>query len=498
MKTTLIQIDPHDDLTSIKDKMTWSNSPRMVLFFPNGYPLDQSPLTMKLIKRYAEANGARVALVTRNRIMRVIAEEQGIPCFESAPEAEKKVWRGDLRISSLGTMKGLGKITEKKAVISTSPKKKHSFQTQKFVTFILLFGLLILSFILFVPSAQVILYPEVTPQQLTYSIIADPDANSIAITGMIPADVFTIEISGELAGDSSGKVVVPKGKAIGEVELINLTSESVLLPRGTIVSTGGAIPIDFILTTEVYLPESSVESQIALIEAVVAGESGNVGSGKIIQISGLEQLVSINNPEPISGGTEQSFPTPTLKDYDKLEIQLRNQLLEKCEESVADQNPQEKFLIEKSIKLGESLSTLQTPIIGAPSDRAILALTINCSALMVSLEDERQLAKRLLDQNLTEDLIPVNDEITVEPTTDVFMNRDGKFTWDETASRDLMQPWDTDKGVTSLTGKRISEVNFLLLSSFSQLKPPEVTIMPSWWKVMPLLPARINVEIRSE
>ena len=496
MKTTLIQIDPHDDLTSIKDKMTWAKSPRMLLFFPHGYPLNQSPLTMKLIRRYAETNGSRVALITRDRVMREIAEEQGIPCFSSAPQAEKKTWGSINQTKPLGTIKGVEKITELKTITPSQSKSKR-YPIQKIISVFLLLGVGVLSLLFFIPSAHIVIYPVQAQQQIDYQVIVSPDVNAVGISGNIPSEQLSIQINGDLSGSSSGKVVVPKARATGEITITNKTNKSVMLPKGTIVSTSGLSPIEFYLTSEVSLAPFATTTFDASIEAIMAGESGNVGSGMITTIGGLENVVSINNLQPTSGGLEQSFPTPTESDYKKLEEKLRIQLLSICKEEMIGKTKEGTILIENSIELGEENTRNQIPAIGEPSDSATLSMNVTCIAIGYRVEDEKLLAKKILDQNLENGLMPLNDIIQIEKVTGFTLTTYEEYSWTEQASRVLMPEMDEQSLVNLLSGKTEKETLILLNQAMNQTKPVEILIKPAWWSRMPLLPNRIVIEIGS-
>ena len=494
MKTTLIQIDPHDDLTSIKDKMTWAKSPRMLLFFPHGYPLNQSPLTMKLIRRYAETNGSRVALITRDRVMREIAEEQGIHCFSSAPQAEKKSWGTINQTKPLGTIKGVDKITELKTITPLQTKSKR-YPFQKIVSVFLFLGVGVFSLLFFIPSAHIVLYPVQTQQQIEYQVIVNPGAVTVDISGNIPSEQLSIQVSGDASGSSSGKVVVPKAKATGEISITNQSNKTVTLPKGTIVSTSGFSPIEFYLTSAVSLAPSAETTIKAPIEAVMAGESGNVDSGMIITIGGLDNVVSLKNLKPTLGGLEQSFPTPTENDYKKLEEKLRIQLLSICKEDLIGKTKEETILIENTIELGEENSRNQIPAIGEPSDSATLSMTVTCGAIGYLVENEKQLAKMILDQNLENGLMPLNDIINIEKVTGVSLTTDEKYFWTEQASRELMPEMDKQSLVNLLSGKSDKEASNLLNQAMDQTKPAEISIKPAWWSWMPMLPNRIVIEI---
>ncbi len=498
MKTTLIQIEPHDDLTSIKDKMTWSQSPRMLLFFPHGYPLEQSPLTLKLIRRYAESLGARVALITRSRSMRAIAEEQGILCFASAPQAEKRSWPAAKMPVPRGEVKGAEKLVQAKNGLDRQPKAKAVIKIQRLIAYLLLLLLVVFAVIVFVPSAEVIVYPVYNLQKQSYQVRADPAATSVEITGILPAQTLSIEVQGELSANSSGKVVIPKTKAVGQVEIRNLTTRTVILPKGTIVSAGDEEPVEFYLTSEALLPVDPAGSVVVGVEAVLAGEAGNVGGGAITHISGLENVVSIQNPLPTSGGSEQSFPTPTDEDYRKLETQLKNQLLNQCRQKMAAQQLDGVSLIAESVSLGEVVALAQIPKSGEPSDQATLSITTSCIAFTVAEADEEKLAGLVLDETLANGMMPVNSLIDIEWSGDITRGNDGHYFWPESASRSIMPAWDQDKVVRLLSGKPIATATALLESAFPQARDAVIQVTPDWWGFLPILPGRIALEVQGQ
>ena len=497
MKTTLIQIDPHDDLISIKDKMTWAKSQRMLLFFPKGYPLDQSSLTMKLIRRYAEANGTQVGIITKNHIMREIASEQDIPCFISAPQAEKKTWPQPKQLIPTKQSQGLEKIIEKKKVVNGSPKSKRILNLQKIITYSILLIISLAGLMVILPSATITIYPETSKQDISYQVIADPGSNGVNINGTIPAAKVSISVSGDLAADSTGKIIIPKTRATGEIEIKNLTDKALVLPRGTIVSTNGSPAIEFYLTADVTLPSSSDGIKNVAIEAVNAGEIGNVGSNQITKVAGLEQSISIANSKATNGGTQQSFSTPSESDYANLEISLRTGLLSKCKNGFITEGTENGTLLEKSVAIDKVITRTQTPKVGEPSERAVLSLEVSCSALVVNQNDEKQLAKLLLDQEIPNLLTPVNDQIAVEAASPISVNSQGQFTWNATASRDLMQNWYKDNVLKLITGKKRMDAEEILKEAFRQTKIAQIEITPRWWKWMPFIPDRITVEIGS-
>lgn len=498
MKTTLIQIDPHDDLISIKDKMTWAKSQRLLLFFPKGYPLDQCPLTMKLIRRYAEANGTHVGIITKNHIMREIASEQDIPCFTSAPQAEKKNWPQPKQAMPTRTYQGLQQLVEKKDAVADLPKSKRVINVQKIISFLILFLFSLAGLIAIFPSASITIYPKTTRQEVSYQVIANPESPGVDISGIMPAKKLFISISGDIAGDSTGKIVIPKTRATGEVQIKNLTNKVLVLPRGTIVSTKSNLPIEFYLSADVSLPPSSDVVKSVAVEAVNPGEIGNVNINQITEIAGLEQSILISNSEPTEGGTQQSFSTPSDGDYMNLENSLRTQLLSKCRNKFSSAIEENQVLLEKSIEIDTVLTRTQTPKVGEPSERAVLSLEVSCSALVVNQNDDKQLAELLLDQELPKQMVPVNDQITVTITSPIFVNSQGLFTWNAIANRDLMQNWNKDNTLISISGKNIEDARKIMMDALDQTQIAQIEVTPYWWRRMPLIPNRIKVVIGSQ
>ena len=88
MKTQVIHIDSHDDFISIRDRMEWAKTPRILLVWPKRGRVEMRPLDLTLLRRHAESLGAELGLVTRQRQIRAAARELGISYFSTASEAQ--------------------------------------------------------------------------------------------------------------------------------------------------------------------------------------------------------------------------------------------------------------------------------------------------------------------------------------------------------------------------------------------------------------------------
>src|SRR5512133_2833306 len=92
MKTQVIHLDTHDDLISIRDRMEWAKTPRILLVWPKRGRVGVRPLDLTLLRRHAESLGAEMGIVTRNGELRAAARELGISFFSTTSAAQKKKW----------------------------------------------------------------------------------------------------------------------------------------------------------------------------------------------------------------------------------------------------------------------------------------------------------------------------------------------------------------------------------------------------------------------
>src|SRR5512147_3158384 len=92
MKTQIITLESHDDLISVRDRMSWAKTPRILLVWPKFEKVTLRQVDLKILQRHASTLGAQVGLVTRFRRIRADAEALGIPVFESTGEAQRVTW----------------------------------------------------------------------------------------------------------------------------------------------------------------------------------------------------------------------------------------------------------------------------------------------------------------------------------------------------------------------------------------------------------------------
>ena len=470
----------------------------MLLFFPSGYPLFQTDLALRLIQRYSVTLGSQLAIVTRDRILKNVAAEIGIPCFTSAPQAEKSLWKVGGSENLVRLPKGAEEIQKQRNSLPAKKLSSLPSNFQKIITSALLFLLLVTLALFFIPSAQIVLYPVNETQEITYRVNAGIEYLSVNISGKLPAIKLNQEISAESTKNSSGTISFPVSKASGSVDVLNISSQDILIPAGSRLISVTEPQRLYTLVGEVNLKANSSEPVSLKIEANEYGVDWNVPSGVNFLIEGYEELIQVQNPIAISGGKNQSLPSPGEADYLHLQTKLTNQMMERCKGQMESLVKSGQVIIPNSIHLGEESSMVESPPVGEPSDTATLSITTECSALVINEEDEIELAKRILDQNLLSGTVPLINDISITPIGDVKEERDNRFSWTVRAKRWITQIWNYDELINSLLGNRLSDAREILSAGIPQNSPAIITINPPWWKFIPFLPTRVHFEVSGE
>src|SRR5574338_1568365 len=92
MKTQIITLESHDDLISVRDRMSWAKTARILLVWPKYAKVTLRQVDLKVLQRHAASLGAQLGLVTRARRVRQDAQALRIPVFESTGQAQRVAW----------------------------------------------------------------------------------------------------------------------------------------------------------------------------------------------------------------------------------------------------------------------------------------------------------------------------------------------------------------------------------------------------------------------
>ncbi len=497
MKTTVIQLEPHDDLISARDKMSWCRSGRILLVFPDAARILNGKLDLMLLQRYSQTLGAQMAIVTDDPEAQTNAKEIGIPVFSSAPKAQKTPWRR-LRFRrklfekknasfDLSEAQGASKIALK--TIWQSPRIRLA------VFAIALIAILLLAWF-FVPSAQVTIPMVKKEQSLKLPIRASPSLLAVNPSGGIPAIVDTVIVESQGQAASSGTILIPDQTAQASIKFTNLTSQAVVVSQGTVLLTFQNQSVRFRVLQSVTVPAGSGQTASGMVQAIKAGSSGNVAAGAINAFEGsLGLRLVVTNPEAATGGTDRTGHTPTQADYASLEKNIEQKLSQAALQEIQTKLNTSEKIIPGSLIMVSIVKQTREPAAGQPSETLKLTIRAEFRAWHFKIKDIQQVAEIALDANLDSGLVGIDGSLTCDDLDQPQIQDDGAR-WNVSASRQVEQVWDKERIISLVSGMRPDEARLSLKDDLGLENPPQITVSPGWWPFLPTLLFRIEVKVQ--
>jgi hypothetical protein len=492
MKTAIIQLEAHDDLTSIRDKISWSKSQRIILVFPKKLKYIPEVLDLRLIQRSARANGSSIALVTRERRVIENADEVGIPVFSSIPQAEKATWKGGtLTNGEKGHAKGIEQILLKRIEIEEQIQPDKLNPIIRTILFLSALAAIVLMTGYILPAAQVNVLPVVRNQEYTVDITASTEIKEASITGLIPADEKKFTLTMEKTANSTGTAILPQTKASGIINVKNLTASEVVLPAGIIFSTDEENPVRFTSKNEVVLAPGAAGIEIKT-EALLPGAKGNVESGQVNEVEGVYRtMIEASNLEPFTGGSELTVPSPTEEDYHKLGELIKSDLDDLAREEVKNQQTESEKAITESLNLDEIILKIQSNPVGEPSDTLTMTMKVQYSVITYNPQDVTGLINQIFDAGILKIVHTVDEEVSIVELHKPTQTAENTYKWQVRGTRWIADDWDQDLARKLIKGKRVEEAVKIIEEQFPNIQSLEVDLTPRFWRRMPYLPGRI-------
>jgi hypothetical protein len=345
------------------------------------------------------------------------------------------------------------------------------------------------------PQATVYLIPEreqvISSVELTARTGIDkPDP----LNNLVPARVVQARVEGFGTTPTTGQDEAPVGKATGVVTFINRTSRDINVPEGTIVRTTFGENVRFRTTHPVTVPAGVGQKADAEIEALEPGPTGNVPALTINKMEGgLDVSLRVSNPFPTSGGTEEVVATVTQADKDRLLNELLEELQQQAYEKLAENLRQGEYIPPESVQTYVLAATYDR-FAGEHADELGLQLQLLTRGMAVDMDGARDLAERSLRENVPEDKFLLEETVrTGEPHFTLFGDEFVEFSL--TASGEVIDPISAGDVRAVLTGAPTDKAVQLLQENFDLAEPPVVELRPGWMKQLPTLPFRIIVRV---
>ena len=490
MKTQIITLESHDDLISVRDRLSWAKTPRIMLVAPKYVKVNLRQVDLKVLQRHASSLGAQLGLVTRQRRLRADAEEVGISVFTSTGEAQKVAW-AKVRRTRLHRKAPDKTLREKREQDRVREEAWRANPVVRILVFLI--GVLSVFAIaaLFIPRAQVKLDPIKQKQSIVIPVNASPSVKSVFITGSIPAHEKQIIVDGVQKIRVTGEGVSARSKATGIVIFRNLTQGAVTIPIGTVVAAGD---VRFV-TTELGLLNPGVDETVELkIEAVEGGLSGNLAAETINTIDGrLGLSLAVLNPEPTTGGRERASVQATDADRARAKELLLKSLEDDARASLLDEFNSDDVVFRETLAVSQVISEIYDLPSGAAGSELTLTMQVEFSVLYASASDLTELASLALNASLPSGFISVTDAVTFDPATNPLLLDEGTIRWTMRAEREIFQKINTAYVTQLIQGLGATDAQTRLDKNLPLLSKPKVSMSPSWWPWVPIVPFRIEV-----
>ncbi len=494
MKTQIITLESHDDLISVRDRMSWAKTPRILLVWPKYEKVTLRQVDLKVLQRHALSLGAQLGLVTRTRRVREAAEALRIPVFESTGQAQRVAWpkprrtkwahrppRKDLRAQR-------EQASVKEAAWRAHPAVRVSALTLGVFSVFALIALVL-------PRAQVRLQPQSKIQSIVLPVTASPSIDAVFITGSIPAREKRLIVNGTHSVTVTGEGVIPQSKAKGSVVFRNLTQQLVTVPAGTIVRTADAIR--FVTTSDGEVHAGIGKTLEAPVEAVEGGLAGNVDADTIVAVEGrLGLSLSATNPEPLSGGREIPSVQASDKDRTRVKEELMKELQNTARAQLVEEMKADDILFEDTLAVSQVLSEVYDPPEGGAGTKLTLTMQEEFSARYAAASDLTELAALALNASLPSGFRAASEALTVKPVTKPALSDNGSMRWTVRAERRIVQQINNVQVTQMIQGMGVDRAQALLKQNLPLKGSPEVHLSPSWWPWVPIVPFRISIAVQ--
>ncbi|MGZ9223131.1 MAG: baseplate J/gp47 family protein [Anaerolineales bacterium] len=491
MKTQIITLESHDDLISVRDRLSWAKTPRILLVWPKYEKVTLRQVDLKVLQRHAYSLGAQLGLVTRARRVRDDAEALRIPVFESTGQAQRVAWPKPRRRRWVRRAPQKD-LREKRELVSAKEATWRTHPAVRVGAFMIGVSSVLVLVALFIPQAQVRLHPETKLQSIVLPVTASPAVESVFITGTIPAREKRLIVDGTQTVIVTGEGVIPQSKAQGIAVFRNLTQQAVSVPAGTVVRT--VDNVRFVTTSDEEVDAGVGKLLEAPIEAVEGGLAGNVEVDTVVVVEGrLGLSLSVTNPEPLTGGREIPSVQASERDRERAKDELLETLENEARTILNEDIEVGDILFTDTLAVSQILSEVYDPPAGAAGTKLTLTMQVEYSALHTAASDLTELAALALNASLPPGFSATSDALNVKPTTEPIADDDGSIQWNVRAERSIVRQINNAQVMQMIQGVAVRRAQTLLENNLFLEDAPEIDLFPEWWPWVPIVPFRISV-----
>ena len=494
MKTQIIALESHDDLISVRDRMSWAKSPRILLVWPKFEKVTLRPVDLRILQQHANYLGAELGVVTRRSNVRRNAQGFGIPVFDSSAAAQRDTWPAHTPMHRRTAQADYSKLRALRDEVQVKEARWRSTPAARVVFFALGVLAVLLVTALFIPRASIKLTPISQQRSITIPVTASTSIHSVGIEGSLPAHEIALTVNGSQSARITSQTSIPIDKAGGIARFKNLTQTALTIPAGTVVFSSGPNPVGFATQNDTRLP-GNVNSVVEVpILAVDAGAAGNLGANSLSTINGSVSLsASVTNTGPLTGGSDRITTAPSEEDRKRVRSVLIGLLLTKAQQQFSDSIGAKNVLLVNTLKMGEVSEENYDPPAGQAGNLLNLTMSVPFNAQYLSADDLNQLAETTMDASEPEGFIPDSGTLTYKLVDTPVQDSTGDLRFNLQVERTSIHQIDLNRANALVRGLSAKSASQVLKAKLPLAKSPEINLTPSWWPWMPLSPFGIVV-----
>jgi len=493
MKTQILVVEPYDNLASLLDKIANAEAPRVILTMEALPGWMGDPTSIRLIARKAVGEGKQVGITLPDLGVRNIYEDAGIQAFEDLTSAQHDRWKD---ISPVRFIPNPGEKRKKPQDLSDRTVSAAQSLGVKIGLSILAFLSILAILAVYIPKANVTISLKKSTTLLEVPVEVSPQFSIVSLTGSIPAKIRTFNESNITTIPVSTRSMFPQSFATGEVVFSNLTNLEQAIPSGIQLSTASDPSVLFITQASSRLEGKSGAEVVVPVEALEAGESGNVSAGEITRINSiLGTQIVVRNDLPIEGGTSAMVSVPGPIDRNSVRAQAlqgsRSQTLKDAQASLLANE----ILVEQSYRVARTVLEKYYPESGKPGETISLEMAVETQVLVLKSDELAQYFNQVIGLSTANDetSIPVDGE-----SLQLTCNSTGvldQFSCTITGTKQTVKELSVHELRPFLWGRGQNQVRNILMDKYPQISEVTIDQYPSDWPWLPFLPNRLTVEL---
>jgi hypothetical protein len=465
----LIFLDSDDDLGTVRAKLESSPADEIFLVVPRQAGTLRTPLEFRILARMAHELSTDVTVISTDGGRRQMARQEGL--------RSRRSYSGVRHLAEAAGAPKPGPL----ALLDGLPLPSLS----AFFVLLILLALAFIALFVATPIMRVTLTPASENIQRDIQIVVDPDQRTDNVArAVLPGELLQsrFEVTGSVP--TSGEKTVGREPARGEVVFSNGTANPVVLPaRGVVVARNG---VRFLLDNEVRIGAFTFSQARGAVTADQRGSIGNLEANQLASLDPPIDRVTVSNPRPMVGGSDQPAKAVTAADQTRLREQLVQRAREQAQAEFGARGGEAKSVPGVSVQVKIDSENYQ-PGIEAEGEQLTGTMTANASAVAWENQALNALVQKMLLSSYGPDYVLPLNQLRLTPP-EVLEYQEGKVRLRIRADAVVVRTVDPAPIAEALRWKSDSEARTVLGES-PGLADASIELSPPW------APRALRVEV---